>query len=285
VNGIQYAGKVIRASLQAALQRVHLFYDRRFDCAPDEDGRRYPSKLDFDSTHSRVLELVPEGSCVLDLGSGMGAVGAALKQRKGCHVVGVDLERGACVDSYDEFVAADLNQGIPDLGERHFDRILALDVVEHLSNPEEFLDQLRQLAARSPGAEVILTTANVAFILVRFSLLVGRFEYGKRGILDLTHTRLFTFATLRRAIDSAGFTIARMEGVVVPLPFVFGSSRLGRALLRVNRALARLRPTLFGFQSLFVVTPRPTLETLLGSARSAAAEMNRHGLASKKAAA
>jgi glycosyltransferase involved in cell wall biosynthesis/2-polyprenyl-3-methyl-5-hydroxy-6-metoxy-1,4-benzoquinol methylase len=285
VNGVQYAGKVVRASLQAALQQVHLFYDRRFDCAPVEDGRRYPSKLDFDSTHSRVLEIVPAASHVLDLGSGMGAVGAALKERKGCHVVGVDMERGAFVDRYDEFIAADLNGGIPDVGTRQFDYILALDVIEHLSNPEEFLDQLRHLAARSPGAQVIVTTANIGFILVRLSLLLGRFEYGKRGILDLTHTRLFTFATLRRAMDSAGFTIARMEGVPVPAPFVFGSSRLGRALLVVNRTLTRLRPTLFGFQSLFVATPRPTLETLLADAKSAAAEMNRDGLTARKAAA
>ena len=31
---------------------------------------------------------------------------------------------------------------------------------------------------------------------MRLSLMLGRFEYGKRGILDLTHTRLFTFATM-----------------------------------------------------------------------------------------
>jgi 2-polyprenyl-3-methyl-5-hydroxy-6-metoxy-1,4-benzoquinol methylase len=272
VNGVQYAGKVVRASLQAWFQRFHLFYDRRFDCAPAEAGGKYPSKLDFDSTHSRVLELVPAGSRVLDLGSGMGAVGAALKERKGCTVIGVDVERGAFVDRYDEFIRADLDEALADLGGRRFDVILALDVIEHLSSPENFLDELRRMAAKSPGAQVVLTTANIGFVLVRLSLLFGRFEYGKRGILDLTHTRLFTFATLRRAMDSAGFVVTRSEGVVVPLPFIFGSSRLGRALLAVNKALVRLRPTLFGFQSLFVVEPRPTLESLLGDAKAAAAD-------------
>ena len=63
--------------------------------APSEDGRRYPSKLEFESTHSRVIELVPERARVLDLGSGMGAVGAALKEKKGCVVIGCDIERGA----------------------------------------------------------------------------------------------------------------------------------------------------------------------------------------------
>ena len=84
VDGLKYAFDVVKASLQAWFQKINLFYDRRFDCAPPEDGQRYPSKLDFESTHSRVIELVPEGARVLDLGSGMGAVGAALKQKAMC---------------------------------------------------------------------------------------------------------------------------------------------------------------------------------------------------------
>jgi hypothetical protein len=77
VDGLKYAFDVVKASLQARLQEVNLFYDRRFDCRPPEESRRYPSKLDFESTHSRVIELVPEKARVLDLGCGMGAVGAA----------------------------------------------------------------------------------------------------------------------------------------------------------------------------------------------------------------
>ncbi|MBV8427294.1 MAG: glycosyltransferase family 2 protein, partial [Hyphomicrobiales bacterium] len=54
VDGLKYAFDVIKTSLQAWCQKLNLFYDRRFDCAPSSDGRRYPSKLDFASTHSRV---------------------------------------------------------------------------------------------------------------------------------------------------------------------------------------------------------------------------------------
>jgi glycosyltransferase involved in cell wall biosynthesis len=272
VDGLRYAGNVLRASLKARLQRHHIFYDRRFDCVPSEGVVRYPSKLDFDSTHSRVYDLVREGSRVLDLGCGSGAVGAALKTQKGCTVTGVDAERSGLAGAYDAFIAADLNKGIPDVGSRPFDYVLALDVIEHLASPEAFLDDLRLLAARWPGVTIILTTGNVGFVLVRLSLLLGRFEYGARGILDLTHTRLFTFATLRRAMLSAGFDIERMEGIVPPLPFLFGSSLLGRGMMAVARMLVRLRPTLFAFQCLFIAKPRPTLDALLDHAHSAAAE-------------
>ena len=152
VDGLKYAFDVIKASLQAWFQKINLFYDRRFDCAPPQDGRRYPSKLDFESTHSRVIELVPEGARVLDLGSGMGAVGAALKEKKGCVVTGCDIERGALTGAFDNFFLADLNKGIPEMPGERFDYILALDVIEHLAAPEDFLDQLRALAARTGRA-------------------------------------------------------------------------------------------------------------------------------------
>lgn len=268
VDGIKYAFDVIKASLQAWFQQLNLFYDRRFDCAPLQVGRRYPAKLDFASTHSRVLELVPAGARVLDLGSGLGAVGAALK-KKNCVVVGCDVERGAMTGDFDRFLLADLNTGLPELGDERFDYILALDVIEHLAVPEDFLDQLRALAAGT-GAQVILTTANIGFIVMRISLLLGRFEYGKRGILDLTHTRLFTFNTLLRAMRSAGFEIQRSEGIVVPMPFIFGNSLLSQGMIAINQFLARLRPQLFGFQIFVIAKPRPTLEALLQTAQFSA---------------
>ncbi|MBW0005857.1 MAG: glycosyltransferase [Hyphomicrobiales bacterium] len=268
VDGLKYAFDVIKTSLQAWCQKLNLFYDRRFDCAPLSDGRRYPSKLDFASTHSRVVELVPEGARVLDLGSGIGAVGAALKA-KGCFVTGCDLERGAFTGTFDNFFLADLNRGVPQMSGPRFDYILALDVIEHLAAPEDFLDQLRELAARA-GAQIIITTANIGFVVMRLSLALGRFEYGKRGILDITHVRLFTFNTLRRAMRAAGFEIERSEGVSAPLPFVFGHSRLAKIAMAINQALVRLRPTLFGFQILLVAKPRPTLTALLQTAESSA---------------
>jgi hypothetical protein len=118
---------------------------------------------------------------------------------------------------------------------------------------------------------VIITTGNVGFILMRLSLLLGRFEYGRRGILDITHTRLFTFNTLRRALRAACFTFEHVEGIPPPLPFVLGSSSiLARGSMAMAKALARGCPRLFGFQCLIVAQARPTLETLLMHAHEAA---------------
>ena len=192
-------------------------------------------------------------------------------KQKGCHVVGCDIEGGPLTAQFDKFVTANLDDGLPDFAGEKFDYILLLDVIEHLRSPEDFLDQLRKVAAAC-GAEVILTTANIGFIVMRLSLMLGRFEYGKRGILDLTHTRLFTFATMRRALAAAGFDVTASEGVVLPMPFVLGNSRLATALMRINKSLVRLWPTMFGFQILLRARARPTLDQLLSDAHSAADE-------------
>jgi len=80
--------------------------------------------------------------------------------------------------------------------------------------------------------------------------------------------------TLRRAMRSAGFEIERSEGIVVPVPFIFGRSVLSKVALAVNHALVRLRPTLFGFQILLVAKARPTLATLLETATGSADQKN-----------
>jgi len=214
--------------------------------------------------------MVPSGAKVLELGSGIGAVGAALKQ-KGCYVVGCDLEKGPYTQSFDRFEMADLDAGIPDFAGESFDYILCLDVIEHLNKPEEFLDQLRAVAAQM-GAEVILTTANIGFVAMRISLLLGRFEYGKRGILDLTHKRLFTFATMRRAMESAALNVVESKGVVLPLPLILGDSPASRMLMKFNRALCGFWPSLFGFQILLRAQARTGLETLLRAAEHTAAQ-------------
>ena len=38
-------------------------------------------------------------------------------------------------------------------------------------------------------------------------LLLGQFNYGKAGILDRTHTRLFTFRVAAAPADDAGFRV------------------------------------------------------------------------------
>jgi hypothetical protein len=74
------------------------------------------------------------------------------------------------------------------------DQVLMLDIIEHLKERERFADELRCAAAGKPQ-EVIITTANIGFAVTRLMLLFEQFNYGKKGILDATNTRLLLIKT------------------------------------------------------------------------------------------
>lgn len=267
VDGLRYAWDVAVATTKARAQAMNLLYDRKFDCAAPGHGH-YRGKLDFRSPHSLAVAAVPPGSRVLDLGCADGYVGAALRER-GCHVVGVD--RFAPAAELDGFVAHDLDDGLPDVDFAQFDAVLLLDVIEHLKDPEGFVAALRAAGQFKPDLRYVVSTGNVAFIITRLSLLLGGFNYGKRGILDLTHTRLFTFASMRRLFEQGGFVTLAVDGTPPPFPFAIGWNAASRLLLKIFSALICVRRSLFSFQSFYVFQARPTLPYLLKSARTASA--------------
>lgn len=97
-------------------------------------------------------------------------------------------------------------------------------------------------------------------------LLLGQFNYGKRGILDMTHTRLFTFASLRRLFEQGGFRVIVTRGVPGPFPLAISNNRVSRVLVRLNELLIHVSRGLFSYQIFMVVKPNPSLEYLLQSA-------------------
>ncbi len=87
----------------------------------------------------------------------------------------------------------------------------------------------------------MLSTPTVANGAIGLSLLAGRWRYTDRGILDRSHTHLFTRATLAETIERAGYRVVRID-YTVPVP---GDSD---ALDSLGRAVGRVRPSLFAYQ-------------------------------------
>lgn len=268
VNGLKYAWDVTKAVLVARSQRMGLFYDRRFDCDRAADNSHYELKLDSPSPHTAALERVAAGSRVLDLGCAGGYVGAMLRRRRGCRVTGVDrFPLGPGVE-LDAFLLHDLNEGLPSLTFGDYDYVLLLDVIEHLSSPEQFVEQLREALKLAPDTKLLVSTANIGFIVNRLMLLMGQFNYGKRGILDLTHSRLFTFQSFRRLFEQGGFRVTEAVGIPGPFSLVLGDGWAARVVTRMNAALVRLARGLFSYQIFFAVEPLPSLEFLLREAHA-----------------
>ena len=277
VNGLRYAKDVATSTLVARAQDLGLFYRRNFDLR-QERGGPYEPKLDFPSPHSMAVERVRSGDRVLDIGCADGFVSRAL-QAKGCHVTGLDVvDVDPAEAALDRFIRHDIDAERLPVDLSDFDWVLLLDVIEHLSSPERFVDQLREGAALNPQVTLLVSSGNAAFAPLRAMLALGQVNYGSRGILDMTHTRLFTFASLRRLFEQGGFRVDEAHGVPAPFPLALGdASRLGRGLVRLNDALTRTSKTLFGYQSFLVVRPQPALAYLLRDARRVSAVRERVG--------
>jgi glycosyltransferase involved in cell wall biosynthesis len=271
VNGLKYAWNVLKATLLASVQDLGILYQRKFDVRrPGQANPLYQAKFGFESTHVMAIDRVRPRSRVLDLGCAGGYMSRALADR-GCDVTGVDQFAPPPDSGITRFIQADLSrEPIPvDAGE--FDYVLLLDVIEHLASPETFLDALRKSCRGRQQPQVIVTTGNVAFVVTRLMLFLGYFHYGARGILDLTHTRLFTFASMRELLEQSGYRIEEVRGVPAPFPIAIGDGILARMLVAINRGLIRICKGLFSLQIFLVAHPLPSLESLLRDAGETAA--------------
>ena len=129
-----------------------------------------------------------------------------------------------------------------------FDAIVCGDLVEHLRDPRTTLERLRPLLR--PGGRLVLSTPNVANWAMRLSLLGGRWRYTDRGILDRTHTHLFTRKTLAETVDAAGYRVLELDHTA-PVPLI-GTP----AVERTAHAITRVRPSLLAYQFVLAATPR-----------------------------
>jgi glycosyltransferase involved in cell wall biosynthesis len=242
VNGIRYAWDIFRSTIKGRLCGLHLFYDRKFDV--DREAVIHSNKLGFCSSQSFAVETCADRGKVLQLGIGHQNVAKEL-QRRGSQVTAIDFAVNDLMEgSRPAFVAPRVHLPSDLSG---YDQILLMDLVEHLHDPESFMDDLRHRAAdRRP--EITVTAANVAFFVTRTMLALGRFNYSRKGILGLGRRRLFTFRSLRALLEQAGYELLEEQGVPAPYPLVLGHNRWSRLLLALNQSLIRLSKGLFAYQ-------------------------------------
>jgi hypothetical protein len=124
-------------------------------------------------------------------------------------------------------------------------------------------------------------TANIGFFATRLMLLLGQFNYGKKGILDVTHTRLFTFRSIRELLKQSGYKILEMRGIPAPFPVALGNSFIARVLIRINSALVEVSKGLFSYQIFVRAEAMPTVNNLLHETISGSSALKAEVLAER----
>jgi glycosyltransferase involved in cell wall biosynthesis len=263
VNGMQYAWRCIKTAIKYRLMQFEIFYDPKFDIRRPQ-STPYTTKHAPTSLHYFIRHLpLAAGTSLIDVGGGRGEATAKSIAARGVEVT--------CLDQYADADDREIRQFAVDLDRpwatqfeaKQYDTALALDVLEHLKSPEEGAAEIfRQLKS---GGRLYASTGNVAFLPLRLALLAGCFNYGRRGILDLTHRRLFTIHSFRRLLRNAGFRVERLIGFGPPLADLSG--RRSRLLMATDRLLSRLArwwPGLFSYQILAECTRTDSVADLMG---------------------
>jgi glycosyltransferase involved in cell wall biosynthesis len=267
VNGIKYGMRIIRSCFLSQAIKLGIYYHPKFDYEPGSN-KRYKEKFGYPSSHQFAAEQVQPGTTVLDISGGPDSMPEKLAT-KNVRTVSIceNLQPRRRKNSW-KCIEADIEQYNFENEFDNIDFILILDILEHLKSPENLLRRLRYRFSRD-CPKLIITTANVSFLPVRFGLLFGGFHYSNRGILDMDHKRLFTFSTLHRTLEINGYEIVRKQGLPAPFPLALGSGRLARFLLMINRILIFFSKGLFSYQIAIIARPLPTLEHLLEDAYEA----------------
>ena len=169
---------------------------------------------------AKLARLIRPGSLVLDLGAGPGVLGRYLAEMLNCVVDGVEYSPAAVAEAapwYRQLECADLER--IKLAECfagcRYDFILCADILEHLRQPGALLAQLTGLLA--PGGRVLLSVPNAAYAGLIAELLAGDFRYRPEGLLDETHLRFFTRASLLRLLAEHGLRSIALDATVAAL--------------------------------------------------------------------
>jgi methionine biosynthesis protein MetW len=168
---------------------------------------------DLHTLHA-LANLVPEGSRVLDLGCGDGALLDYLQRERGCTGYGVELNDDnvlACVQRGVQVLQLNLDQGLTMFEDASFDVVLQIDTLQHLRNAETMLTETARV-----GRLGIVAFPNFAHWPNRLSILRGRMPVTRRlpyQWYDTPNIRVGTHADLGALAQRNGLRVLDRFGL------------------------------------------------------------------------
>ena len=268
VNGWKYCWNVCKEALLIRLQKIGIIYKRRYD-SNIKFNKSYhsPKPMGVMKIHELAINNIKNGKKVLEFGCSSGIITKILLKKR-CTVLGID-KNPPKENILKDFLKIDLDSDLTNLKKikiDNYDYIILLDLINHLKYPEEFMENLKDCFTSLNFPTLIITTPNIGFIFNRIQLLFGFFNYGRRGILHPSYTRLFTFKSLRNILTESGYEIIEEKTVSAPFELAFGKNFFSSFLNFLNKFLIFFSKKLFGYSILIKAKPTANLNTLLNFA-------------------
>lgn len=174
------------------------------------DGKSYLKKdiSYFINPRLDLISLMPTNprQKVLEIGMGGGDTLVHIKKQKlAAEVVGIDIVELPGTNqqnpSIDKVYFFDLEKERLPFTDKYFDIIIAGDVLEHLVNPWDTLQNLNNVL--KVGGYMLISLPNIRDMHALYSILFkGSFGYTNQGIFDKTHMRFFCKKDMIGLIES-----------------------------------------------------------------------------------
>ena len=150
--------------------------------------------------HQIIVDIVKEGSHVLDLGCGNGELLSLLRQHKNALVQGIELDEEqmhVCVENGLTVLQGDIESGLVDYPDRSFDYVILNQIMQEIKKADYVIQESLRL-----GQKVIVGFPNFAHLSARSTL----FFAGKTPINEALpyywfETPNIRFLTIRDFID------------------------------------------------------------------------------------
>lgn len=155
-----------------------------------------------------LLSRIPlDARVVLDIGCGAGALGAAFRRRNpAARLIGIEPDaalRNHARGHLDAVHATDIESTPPPVAPGSLDAMVFGDVLEHLRDPWAVLR--RDLHLLSDSGVLLVCVPNIEHWSFVARLMAGQWRYEPMGLFDRTHLRWFSRATMRAALEQAGY--------------------------------------------------------------------------------
>ena len=170
----------------------------------------------YDNVRYEMLKYLPStAKKILEVGCGNGCFAEVMKKQNSAEVWGIELmenEAAVAAETLDKVYAGEVEKFIGELPENYFDAIYFNDVIEHLYNPYQVIEQLK--SKLTANGVIISSIPNIRYhSAFRMFLFNKDWKYDEYGIMDFTHIRFFTKKSIVRMYEAAGFDIVKHEGI------------------------------------------------------------------------
>lgn len=161
---------------------------------------------------SQIVKLIPENSIILDIGAGNGLLAQLLTAANKTVIIdGIEPNVHAtniAKEHYRKLYNGYMSSFMDELAEQSYDFIILADVIEHISDPIEFINEIKSIM--SDKTKLVYSIPNVAYGSIRINFLFGVFKYTDSGILEKTHLRFYTEETINDLMKHSKLNIEQV---------------------------------------------------------------------------